>query len=100
MDVLKTKVVALTEDGLRCLPIDKTVVYMIKDTNGSNLLTGVASRGRVLTKIREHLLGGPFPLRGGITVQIQQQKTIASAIETASQIIARDKPRYNERERP
>jgi hypothetical protein len=100
MVALKTKVLALTEDGLRCLPVYKTVVYTIRDKKGRNLFTAVASRGRVLAKIKEHLIGGSSHLIGGIAVQIQQQRTIASAIETASQIVARDKPRYKEWEQP
>ena len=95
---LKTKVFAFTEDGLNCLPIDKSIVYTIKDKKNRNLFTGVASRGRVFARIIEHLPSGSLPLIGGITLHIQQQKTIASAIETASQIIARDKPRYNRKE--
>ncbi len=100
MAELKRKIVALTEDGLKCLPIDKTVVYIIKDKNDLNLFVGVASRGRVLTRIEDHLPKGSSTLRGGITVQIQQQKTIASAIEMASEIIARDTPRYNGKGNP
>ena len=71
MVALKTEVLALTEDGLRCLPVDKTVVYTIRDKKGRNLFTAVASRGRVLARIKEHLVGGSSHLIGGITVQIE-----------------------------
>ena len=91
----RMKTVALTEDGIGYLPKGKSLVYKIKDKNGQNLLTGVASRGKVIAMIREHLPGGSSPVRGGITVQIQQKKTLASARKMASKIIAKDTPRYN-----
>ena len=93
MTHLKTKIVALTDDGLRCLPLDKTVVYTIKDKNGTSLFTGVASRGRVSTRIKEHLPDGSMPLVGGITAQILQQETVAAAMKTASEIVRSDRPR-------
>ena len=91
----RMKTVALTEDGIECLPKNKSLVYKIKDKKGQNLFTGVAIRGRVVARIKEHLPGGSAPIRGGIKVQIQQRKTLASALKFASKIIDKDAPRYN-----
>jgi len=92
---LRQKTVALTEDGLRCIPINKTAVYMIKDTHGEVLYAGIAKRGSVLAGLRVHLPGGSHPIDGGVTVQTHQKKTLASALRTESKIIAKDTPRYN-----
>ena len=96
----RMKTVAFTEDGIGSLPKNKSSVYRIKDKNGGNLFTGVASRGSVAARIKEHLPGGPFPITEGITVQIQQRKTLTSALKFASKIIANEAPRYNENGNP
>ncbi len=91
----KMKTVAFTEDGIGCLPKNKSVVYKIKDKNGQNLYTGTAKRGRVCSRLKEHLPGGPDPIQGGISIQIQQKKTLNSARKLEAKIIANDKPKYN-----
>ncbi len=72
------------------LPNDRPVVYKIKTASGSNNYTGIAKRGRVNDRIKEHLEGIP-----GATVQIEQMESISKAQEKESNIIARSKPKYN-----
>jgi len=41
--------------GIESLAKDKPVVYKIKNDKGKNLYTGVAKRGRVEERLKEHL---------------------------------------------
>ncbi len=51
--------------GIENLAKDKPVVYNIENKQGKTLYTGVAKRGRVVDRLKEHLPSGPDPVRGG-----------------------------------
>jgi hypothetical protein len=72
------------------LPNNKPVVYKITTDGGNNNYTGVAQRGRVRDRLREHL--GEIP---GANIQIEQMNSIAEAREKETRIIKRSKPKYN-----
>ena len=72
------------------LPNDKPVVYKIQTEGGGNNYTGIAQRGRVQDRIKEHL--GEIP---GAKVQIQQKNSIAEARKTETNIIDSSSPKYN-----
>jgi len=91
----KRKTVKFTEVGLAKLPDNKPAVYKIFNQEGNNVYTGVAKRGRVEERLKEHLPGGTDPISGGAKVQIQQKSSIADAQKTEAAIIARSKPRHN-----
>lgn len=74
------------------LPNNKPVVYKIQTAGGSNNYTGVAKRGRVNARIKEHL--GEIP---GSKVQIEQMSSINEALEKEANIISRSQPKYNKR---
>ena len=99
MTELRSKTVALTEDGINQLPKNKTIVYKIKDKNGDNIYTAIAKRGKVISSLRDHLPIGGNPKAGGIKVQIHQKKTLASAMRAESKLINDDKPKYNHRKK-
>jgi hypothetical protein len=84
------KTVKFNEEGISQLPNDKPVVYKILTPNESNTYTGIAQRGRVRTRISEHL--GEIP---GARVRIEQMKSIHEAGEKEIRIINRSKPKYN-----
>ena len=88
---------AFDKDGIEELAKDKPVVYKIEDNQGNNLYTGVAKRGRVEERLKEHLPGGPDPVRGGKKVRIQQKPSIADAKKSEARIIKRSKPPQNKR---
>ncbi|ODB89638.1 hypothetical protein A3194_10830 [Candidatus Thiodiazotropha endoloripes] len=67
------------KEGIEGLAKDKPVVYDIQDMKGNTLYTGVAKRGRVEERLKEHLPGGPDPIRGGAKVKINQKPSIADA---------------------
>ena len=85
------------KEGIEALAKDKPVVYVIEDDRGSNLYTGVAKRGRVEERLKEHLPSGPAPVAGGERVRIQQKPSIAEARESEARIIKRSKPPQNKK---
>jgi hypothetical protein len=97
MATKRRKTSEFTSEGIESLAQDKPVVYEIFDRNHNNIYTGSAKRGRVADRIKEHLPGGPDPIRGGVRVEIQQKKNIKEAQESESLIISRRKPKYNKR---
>ncbi len=89
---MSKKTVKYKSDSIEKLPNNKPVVYKIKTLGGNNNYTGVAKRGRVNDRIKEHL--GTIP---GAQVQIEQMPTISDALKKESKIIARSKPKYNKK---
>ena len=81
--------------GIEGLAKDKPVVYKIEDNKGKNLYTGVAKRGRVEARIKEHLPGAADPVRGGAKVKIQQKSSIDKAEKSEARIIKSEKPPQN-----
>jgi hypothetical protein len=92
---MSKKTVKFNEPGIGKLPNDKPVVYKILTPGGNNNYTGVAKRGRVQERLKEHLPGEKEAIPGA-KVQIEQMSTIREAKEKEKAIIARSKPRYNE----
>lgn len=87
---MATKKVKYTKAQIQNLPNDKPVVYKIETESGRNNYTGIAKRGRVQERIKEHLDEIP-----GAAVRIEQQPTIADARAKEARIIKRSQPKYN-----
>lgn len=85
------------KDGIEGLAKDKPVVYKIEDAKGENIYTGVAKKGRVEERIKEHLPGAKDPVRGGKKVVIQQKPSIADALKSEERIIKNQKPSRNKK---
>jgi len=83
--------------GIEGLAKDKPVVYNIEDKKGNTLYTGVAKRGRVEDRLKEHLTGGPDPIRGGAKVKITQKTSIADAEKAETRAIKRNQPPQNKK---
>lgn len=86
------KTVKFNKSGASELPKNKPVVYKIKTDTGKANYVGIAKRGRIQKRIREHLSDGNIP---GAKVQIEQKRSIQEARKTEARIIARNKPKYN-----
>jgi len=86
-----------TQEGIESLAKDKPVVYKIENSKGENLYTGVAKKGRVEDRLKEHLPGGSDPIRGGRKVVIDQKHSINDALKSESRIIKRSQPPQNKR---
>ena len=85
------------KEGIEGLAKDKPVVYVIENSKGNNLYTGVAKRGRVETRIKEHLPGAADPIRGGAKITIQQKRSIAKAEKSEARIIKNQQPPQNKK---
>ncbi len=85
------------EKGIESLAKNKPVVYNIEDKNGKTLYTGVAKKGRVEERLKEHLPGGLDPVQGGAKVTIQQKPSIADAEKSEARAIKRNQPPQNKK---
>ncbi len=91
---MATKSSKYNKSGISKLPDNKPVVYKIQSDSGNNNYTGIAQRGRVQDRLKEHLPGGKDYIPGS-TVHIEQVNSIAEARAKESRIISRSKPKYN-----
>lgn len=89
------KTVDFSKTGIGKLPNDKPVVYRVQTETGKTNYVGVAQRGRVQDRLREHLPGAKDHVPGS-KVQIEQRKSIGEAKTTEARVIARSKPKYND----
>ena len=83
--------------GIENLAKGKPVVYRIEDDKGQVLYVGVAKRGRVQARLKEHLPGGADPVQGGARVRIQQKPSIAEAEKSEARAIKRGQPPQNKK---
>lgn len=88
------KTVPFNQKGIGKLPANKPVVYRILTDGDKNNYTGVAQRGRVQERLKEHLPGGKDYIPGA-KVQIEQMSSIKDAQSKEARIVARSKPPYN-----
>ena len=89
------KTVPFNQKGIEKLPDTKSVVYKILTDGGKNNYTGVAQRGRVQDRLREHLPSGKDYVPGS-KVQIEQVGSIKDAEAKEARIISRTKTPHNE----
>ena len=90
------KTVPFNQKGIEKVPDNKPVVYKILTEGDKNNYTGVAQRGRVQERLKEHLPGGKDHVPGA-RVQVEQMGSIKEAGAKESRIISRTKPPYNEK---
>lgn len=90
------KTVPFNKQGIDRLPNDKPVVYKIGTAGGKTQYAGVAKRGRVQDRLKEHLPGGKDHVPGS-KVEIQQMPSITDAEAKEARIIARTKPPHNKK---
>ena len=88
------KKVKYNETSIDQLPNDKPVLYRIETETGNLNYTGVAKRGRVRDRIKEHL--GEIP---GANVNIEQFSSINDARNKEKNVIKRNQPKYNEQDK-
>jgi predicted GIY-YIG superfamily endonuclease len=93
----KKKSADFNREGIESLAKDKPVVYKIHNGKGNTLYTGVAKRGRVEERLKEHLPSGPDPVRGGKKVVIDQKSSIDEARKVEARTIKRSQPPQNKK---
>ena len=91
------KTAKFNQKGIESLAKDKPVVYQILNGNDKNIYTGVAKRGRVEARLKEHLSSGPDPIRGGAKVKIIPKPSIDAALKTEAKMIKSVKPSQNKK---
>ena len=87
-----TKKARFNKTGIENLPNNKPVVYKIITEGGRNNYTGVAQRGRIQDRLKEHI--GSIP---GVTIQVEQMNSISEARQKEARIIKRSQPKYNKK---
>jgi len=92
---MASKKVDFNKSGIEKLPNDKPVIYRIQTDSGKTNYVGVAQRGRVQDRLKEHLADGKNPVPG-VKVKIEQMPSIDTAKEKEANIISRTEPKYNE----
>lgn len=93
----KKKTSNFTKEGIESLSKNKPIVYKIENKKGDLLYAGVAKRGRVEERLKEHLPSASDPIRGGVKVKIIQKNSIKDALKTESRIIQQQKPPQNKK---
>jgi len=86
---------SFTQTNVGKAPKDKPVVYKLKNSKGENLYTGVAKKGRADERLKEHLPGGPDPIKGAKFFQTKQMKSIDQAKKEEKKIIKQENPKLN-----
>jgi hypothetical protein len=92
------KTVPFNKKGIENLPNNRPVVYKILTDGEKNNYTGIAQRGRVQERLKEHLPGEKDYIPGS-KVQIEQMTNIKEAEAKESRIISRFKPPHNIKEK-
>lgn len=77
------------------LPNDKPVMYSYKTKGNKVNYIGVAKKGRVQERLKEHLPGEKDYVPGA-KIQIEQFNSIADARKKEAAVIERTKPKHNE----
>ena len=93
----KPKSVPFKTDSINQLPNNKPVVYKLENQGGDTVYAGIAKRGRVQDRLKEHLPSGKDPIPFVKKVKIQQVSSIQEAQKREQGIISRSKPKYNKR---
>ena len=88
------KTVNNNKTNIAKLPKDKPVMYKIKTQGGTVNYVGVAQKGRVQERIREHLPGKKDYVPGA-KVQIEQFGSIAEARKKEAAVIKSIHPKHN-----
>lgn len=84
-----------TKENIKDTPRNKAIVYKIKNTDGKNLYTGIARRGRAEDRLMEHKLLKKDLIPGGTRFQIAQVKNKDRAEQIEKQIIKKEQPKFN-----
>ena len=89
------KTVKNNQTGIGNLPNNKPVMYKIKTESGNVNYVGVAQRGRVQERLKEHLPGEKDYVPGA-KIQIEQVNSIAEAKKMEAAAIKSIQPKHNE----
>ena len=83
-----------TKKGIEKLPNDKPALYRIKTESGNDNYVGIAQRGRLQDRLREHLPAGQDPVPGA-RVEVELMSRIQDARAKEQNVIRRSQPKHN-----
>jgi len=86
-----------TKANIEKIPENKAIVYKIKNATGKNLYTGIAGRNRAQDRLLEHKELKSEKIAGGTRFQYAQTKTKDRAEQIEKQIIRKEHPKFNEK---
>lgn len=92
---MATKKTNYNKTSVEKLPNDKPVMYSIQTEGSKTNYVGIAQRGRVQDRIKEHI--GTIP---GAKVRIEQFSSIQDARAKEQRVIDRSQPKYNKQGKP
>jgi hypothetical protein len=90
-----SKTQKFTKENVFKVPENKAIVYKIKNSDGKNLYTGIAGRGRGQDRLIEHKELKREKIDGGTRFQYAQVKTKDRAEKIEKQIIKKEEPKFN-----
>jgi excinuclease UvrABC nuclease subunit len=82
--------------SIKNLPEEKPILYLLQNNPGDELYLGVAKRGRVQERLREHLTLKKEKIPGAAKVKFTQFSSIKKAKKTEKQLIKKLEPKFNE----
>lgn len=82
--------------SIASLPANEPILYNLETATGRSNYIGVAKRGRVRQRLRDHLPGGPDPIPAK-TVKIKQYPSIDAAKIGERRAIRSKQPKYNKK---
>jgi len=88
-----------TKANIANIPENKAIVYKIKDVKGENLYTGIAGRGRGQDRLLEHKELKKEIIPSGTRFQYAQVKNKDRAEQVEKQIIRKEQPKFNIKEK-
>jgi hypothetical protein len=84
-----------TKANIANVPQNKAIIYKIKSSNGENLYTGIAGRGRSQDRLIEHKDIKKEQILKGTKFQYAQVKTKDRAHQIEKSIIKKEQPEHN-----
>lgn len=87
---------SFTKQNIAKVSQDKATIYKIKNSDGKNLYTGIAGRGRPQERLVEHKEIQTEKITGGTKFQYVQVKTKDLAHKIEKTIIKKEQPKFNE----
>ncbi|MCG2701493.1 MAG: hypothetical protein V1825_03135 [Candidatus Falkowbacteria bacterium] len=84
-----------TKTNIKKISENKAIVYKIKNFQGDNLYTGIAGRNRGQDRLNEHKDISKDKIPGGTKFQYAQVKNKNIAEKIEKQIIKKEQPKFN-----
>jgi len=78
------------------LPEEKPILYLLKNNSGDELYLGIAKKGRVQERLKEHLTLKKEKIPGAAKVKIAQFSSIEKAKIAEKRLIRKLEPKFNE----